>query len=89
MHVPTTSPHPTRLPEVLLSPSQRLCIGLGAVLSQEGTSSPTLVKHSKPVLHPIAYYSATFTPTERNYNIYERELLAVMQSLVHWRQYLG
>ena len=39
---------------------------LGAVLSQEGTSSPTLAKCSKPVLHPIAYYSATFTPTERN-----------------------
>ena len=59
--------------------------GLGAVLSQEGTSSPTLAKRLKPVLHPIAYYSATFTPTERNYDIYERELLAVMQSLVHWR----
>ena len=41
------------------------------------------------MLHPIAYYSATFTPTERNYNIYEWELLAVMQSLVHWRRYLG
>ena len=58
--------------------------GLGAILSQEGISSPTLAKCSKPVLHPIAYYSATFTPTERNYDIYERELLAVMQSLVHW-----
>ena len=63
--------------------------GLGAVLSQEGTSSPTLAKCSKLVLHPIAYYSATFTPTEHNYDIYEQELLAVMQSLVHWRQYLG
>ena len=62
---------------------------LGAVLSQEGTSSPTLAQSSKPVLHSIAYYSATFTPTEHNYDIYEWELLAVMQSLVHWRRYLG
>jgi hypothetical protein len=38
--------------------------------------------------NPVAYYSATFTPTERNYDIYERELLAVMKSLAHWRLYL-
>jgi len=37
----------------------------------------------------VAYYSATFTPTERNYDIYERELLAVMKSLQHWHPYLG
>jgi len=41
------------------------------------------------VLHPVAYYSATFTPTERNYDIYEWELLAVMKSLQHWHPYLG
>ena len=63
--------------------------GVGAVLSQEGKTSPTLAKRSKPVLHPISYYSATFTPTERNYDIYERELLAVMKALAHWRSYLG
>jgi hypothetical protein len=64
--------------------------GVGAVLSQEGEHlSPSLAKRHKPILHPVAYYSATFTPTERNYDIYERELLAVMKSLIHWRQYLG
>ena len=62
---------------------------LGAVISQEGTLSSTLAKWTKPVLHPIAYYSATFTPTEHNYDIYKRELLAVIQSIVHWRRYLG
>ena len=62
--------------------------GLGAVLSQEGgeqEQSP----NSKTKHHPLAYYSATFTSTERNYDIYERELLAVMKSLAHWRPYLG
>jgi hypothetical protein len=64
--------------------------GTGTILSQEGSfTTPNLAKHSKPTLHPIAYYSATFTPTEQNYNIYERELLAVMKSLYHWRLYLG
>jgi hypothetical protein len=64
--------------------------GVGAVLSQEGENTTTsLAKHSAPTLHPTAYYLATFTPTERNYDIYERELLAIMKSLAHWRPYLG
>jgi hypothetical protein len=45
--------------------------GVGAVLSQEGEiTTPSLEKRRKPALHPIAFYSVTFTPTERNYNIY-------------------
>jgi hypothetical protein len=64
--------------------------GVGAVLSQEGINDTTaLAKRTVPKLHPIAYFSATFTPTERNYDIYEKELLAVMKSLAHWRPYLG
>jgi hypothetical protein len=69
-----------------------LAYGVGAVLSQEGqqhTLTPTLAQWHKPTLHPVAYYSATFTPTEQNYDIYERELLAVMKALAHWRHYLG
>ncbi len=46
-------------------------------------------KKGKPKLHPIAYYSTTFTPTEHNYDIYKRELLAMMKALAHWRHYLG
>jgi hypothetical protein len=30
-----------------------------------------------------------FTPMEQNYDIYKRELLAIMKALTHWRQYLG
>jgi hypothetical protein len=67
--------------------------GVGAILSQEGGSEEseeenTTQKLKKPKLHPLAYYSATFTPTERNYDIYERELLAVIKALTHWRHYL-
>jgi hypothetical protein len=60
--------------------------GVGAVLSQEGglPNSPT----QKPKRHPIAYFSATFTPTEQNYNVYEREFLGVVKSLDHWHPYL-
>jgi hypothetical protein len=63
--------------------------GVGAVLLQKGKNPPSLCKHLKPKTHPIVYYSATFTPTEWNYDIYEWELLAIMKSLAHWWPYLG
>jgi reverse transcriptase-like protein len=71
--------------------------GVGAILSQAARPNPSTNnpdidlphKNSKLKLHPIAYYSATFTPMERNYDIYERELLAIMKSLTHWWHYLG
>jgi hypothetical protein len=63
---------------------------VGAILSQEGEiTTPSLEKCWKPALHPIAFYSATFTLIERNYNIYNRELLAMMKALYHWRPYLA
>ena len=60
--------------------------GVGAVLSQEGGFNP---RTKKFIQQPIAYYSTTFTPTERNYDIYERELLAVIKALDHWRPHLA
>ena len=39
-------------------------------------------------LHPCAYFSRTFTLAQRNYDIYDRELLAVILALEEWRQYL-
>jgi hypothetical protein len=72
-------------PFVLLTDAS--AYGVGAILSQEGGSTnPT--DSRKPRLHPVAYYSATFTKTERNYDIYERELLAIMKAITHWGPYL-
>ena len=34
--------------------------------------------------HPVAFYSKTFSPTERNYEIYDRELLAMIRALEEW-----
>ena len=45
-------------------------------------------KDTKGDLHPCAYHSATFSPTERNYDIYDRELLTVIQALKQWWYYL-
>ena len=39
-------------------------------------------------LHPCAYFSKTFSLAERNYDIYDQELLAVILSLAEWKQHL-
>jgi transposase InsO family protein len=38
--------------------------------------------------HPIAFLSRSMTPAEKNYEIYDKELLAIMEGLKTWRQYL-
>ena len=37
------------------------------------------------VLHPVAFYSKNMTPAECNYYIYDKELLAIIRYLEHWR----
>ena len=37
--------------------------------------------------HPIAYRSESMTEAERNYEIYDRELLAIINALEDWRHY--
>ncbi len=39
-------------------------------------------------LHPIAFYSAKFHGPELNYPIYDKELLAIINSFKEWRVYL-
>lgn len=55
-------------------------VGVRAVLSQR---SP----HDNK-LHPCLYFSHRLSPTERNYNIGNRELLAVRLALGEWRHWL-
>jgi len=38
--------------------------------------------------HPCAFISKTFSPAERNYEIYDRELLAMVRALTEWRHYI-
>ena len=41
----------------------------------------------KQILHPIAFYSRKLTPPETNYDIGDKELLAIVDSIKHWRRY--
>jgi hypothetical protein len=38
--------------------------------------------------HPIAYYSKTLSTAERNYDVYDLKLLAIVNAMDHWRPYL-
>ena len=38
--------------------------------------------------HPISFISKTLSPTERNYEIYDQELLAIIWALEEWRHYI-
>ena len=51
---------------------------IGGVLSQEQDGK----------WKPIAFLSRTMQPAERNYEIYNKELLAIVETLTKWRQYL-
>ena len=37
---------------------------------------------------PISFISKTLSPAERNYEIYDRELLAIIRALKEWRHYI-
>ena len=47
----------------------------GAVLTQQDNNGNR---------HPVAFLSKTFSETEQNYEIYDRELLAIIRALEEW-----
>ncbi|RAL58210.1 hypothetical protein DID88_002313 [Monilinia fructigena] len=52
---------------------------IGAVLSQPGQNEK---------YQPIAFYSRKLSPAELNYEIYDKELLAIVDAFREWRVYL-
>ena len=51
---------------------------IGAVLQQD---------HGRG-LQPVAYFSAKLSDAERNYDVREREFMAIFRACLHWRPYL-
>ncbi|GIZ39172.1 hypothetical protein CKM354_000256300 [Cercospora kikuchii] len=37
--------------------------------------------------HPVAYYSRKMSPAEQNYDVHDKELLAIVAALQHWNYY--
>src|ERR1700744_2891509 len=73
---------------VLIQPDQKapfevevdaLDYAMGAVLMQHD---------GKGILHPVAFFSKTMNAAQRNYDVYNKELLALVEMFRHWRHYL-
>ncbi len=71
------APDPTRQFVVEVDASE---VGVGAVLSQRSSSDDKM--------HPCAFFSHRLSSAERNYDIGNRELLAVKLALEEWRHWL-
>jgi hypothetical protein len=55
-------------------------IAAGAVLSQQSVDDNAW--------HPVAFLSKALNPVERNYEIHDTEMLAIIRGLEEWRHYL-
>ena len=53
---------------------------LGSILSQQGDDEK---------LHPVAFQSRKFDDAEINYEIHDKELLAIVDSFAQWRVYVS
>ena len=69
-----TTPNPS-LPFIVEVDASEL--GVGAILSQRAPLDGKI--------HPCAYFSLGLSPAERNYDVGDRELLAVKLALEEWR----
>ena len=65
-------PDPTRPFQIESNASKN---ATGAVLTQMDRNGDR---------HPCAFISKTFSPAEQNYEIYDRELLAIVRALTEW-----
>ena len=53
---------------------------MGAVLSQQ------CLEDGK--WHPVVFLSKSLSPVERNYEIHDKEMLAIVRALEEWRHFL-
>ena len=74
---PIVQPFDPALPTVVTSDASDR--GAGAVLAQV---------HPDGTERPVAYWSRSFTDTERRYSVSERETLSAVQAVERWRIYL-
>ena len=68
-----------RFEDVFVIDCNASAYAIGTVLQQGG---------EKGKLHPVAFLSRTLDATQRNWDIYDKELFAVIHALEVWRPYL-
>src|SRR3979490_2345019 len=56
--------------------------------SSDFASGAILLQMQQGIWKPVAYMSKALNDVERNYDIHDKEMLAIMQALGEWRHYL-
>ena len=70
---------------VLMMPDQMKPFQIETDASKYATGAVLTQLDSNGNRHPISFISKTFSPAKRNYEIYNRELLAIIRALEEWR----
>jgi len=78
MSAPVLQPFRTNAKHLVMADASS--VGLGAILLEADTHDD--------LFRPVAFHSRKLSPAERNYPTREQELLALVDSLKHWRHYL-
>jgi hypothetical protein len=73
---------------ILIIPDQTKPFFVESDASKYATGAVLMQKDSNGDLHPCSFISQTFSPAERNYQIYDRELLGIIRAIQEWRHYL-
>ena len=55
-------------------------VATGATISQQSPEDR--------MWHPIAFFSKSLSPVEWNYEIHDKEMLAIIRALEEWRHFL-
>ena len=73
---------------VLLLPDQTWPFQIESDASKYASGAVLMQTDINGDWHPCTYMSKSFSPAERNYKVYDRELLAIIRALRDWRHYV-
>ena len=73
---------------VLLMPDKMKPFAIESDASKFATGAVLRQADANGDMHPCAYLSKSFDSAQRNYEIYDRELLGIVRALKEWRHYL-
>ncbi|KAL0146623.1 hypothetical protein M9458_057963 [Cirrhinus mrigala] len=95
-HGRTSPPRPAGPPQAPRTPplsqagkiSRTFLHGRGRRIHHWSRCGTVLIGRWPPLLHPCAFYSRKLSPVEQNYDVGNRELLAIKLALEEWRHWL-
>src|SRR5260370_393809 len=73
---------------MLAFPSKSSLFRLECDTSNFATGAVLLQQQEDRLFHPIGFMSKSFSDTEQNYQIHNKEMLAIMRALEEWRHFL-